>query len=92
MDRIILFNDSFQNWKNKDIPKAQLILTDIPYQLGNKMYGSNPSWYINGDNKNGESNLAHKSAFDTDSKSGFRIAEFFSLLLKSFEKRAKGKK
>lgn len=42
MDRIILFNDSFQNWKSHQIPCAQLILTDLPYQLGNKMYGSNP--------------------------------------------------
>lgn len=33
MDRIALYNDSFQNWKSHDVPKAQLILTDIPYQL-----------------------------------------------------------
>ena len=77
MERIIMFNDSFQNWRSKEIPKAQLILTDLPYQLGNNMYGSNPSWYIGGDNKNGESKLAGKQAFDTDSKSGFRIPEFF---------------
>lgn len=48
MDRIALYNDSFQNWKTKDIPHAQLILTDIPYQLGNQMYGSNPMWYEGG--------------------------------------------
>ena len=77
MERIKLFRDSFQNWKGKEIPKAQLILTDIPYQLGNNMYGSNPVWYKGGDNKNGESALAGKQAFDTDSKAGFRIAEFF---------------
>ena len=77
MERIIMFNDSFQNWKTKEIPKAQLILTDIPYQLGANMYGSNPMWYIGGDNTNGESKLAGKSAFDTDTKAGFRIAEFF---------------
>ncbi len=91
MDRIILFNDSFQNWKSKEIPKAQLILSDLPYQLGDKMYGSNPSWYIGGDNKNGESKLAHKNAFDTDTKAGFRIAEFFhfcSNLLKKEPKEA----
>ena len=58
MERIIMFNDSFQNWRSKEIPKAQLILTDLPYQLGNNMYGSNPSWYIGGDNKNGECKLA----------------------------------
>lgn len=77
MERIALYNDSFQNWKTHDIQKAQLILTDIPYQLGNNMYGSNPMWYNDGDNKNGESKFAGKQAFDTDSKAGFRIAEFF---------------
>ena len=77
MERVALYNDSFQNWKTKDIPKAQLILSDLPYQLGNNMYGSNPSWYIGGDNKNGESKLAGKTAFDTDTKAGFRISEFF---------------
>ena len=77
MEQIELFNDSFQNWKNKGIPKAQLILTDIPYQLGNKAYGSNPMWYEGGDNKNGESKYAKKAFFDTDSKAGFRIPEFF---------------
>lgn len=77
MERIALYNDSFQNWKSHDILKAQLILTDIPYQIGTNAYGSNPMWYKGGDNKNGESELAKSSFFDTDSKSGFRIAEFF---------------
>ena len=77
MERIALYNDSFQNWKSHDIQKAQLILTDLPYQLGNNMYGSNPVWYKGGDNRNGESELAGKQAFDTDTKAGFRIAEFF---------------
>lgn len=93
MEKIALYNDSFQNWKSHDILKAQLILTDIPYQLGNSAYGSNPVWYKNGDNKNGESEYAKKSFFDTDSKSGFRIAEFFhfcsNLLIK--EPKEKGK-
>ena len=77
MERIKMFRDSFQNWKNKEIPKAQLILTDIPYQLGTKAYGSNPMWYEGGDNTNGESKYAKKEFFDTDSKAGFRIPEFF---------------
>lgn len=77
MERIALYNDSFQNWKTHDIQKAQLILTDIPYQLGSNAYGSNPMWYKGGDNKNGESELAGKTFFDTDSKAGFRIPEFF---------------
>src|SRR5574344_500961 len=93
MEKIALYNDSFQNWKSHDILKAQLILTDIPYQLGNSAYGSNPVWYKDGDNKNGESEYAKKSFFDTDSKGGFRIAEFFhfcsNLLIK--EPKEKGK-
>ena len=93
MDRIALYNDNFQNWKSHNILKAQLILTDIPFQLGEDAYGSNPMWYKGGDNSNGESRLAHKSFFDTDSRSGFRIAEFFhfcsNLLIK--EPKEKGK-
>jgi site-specific DNA-methyltransferase (adenine-specific) len=69
-----LFNDHFQNYKPYNIPKAQLIIADIPYNIGKDAYGSNPSWYINGDNKNGESQLAGKEFFDTDKD--FRISEF----------------
>lgn len=74
MERIELFNDHFQNYKVYGIPKAQLVLTDIPYNVGNNAYGSNPSWYEGGDNKNGESALAGKTFFDTDVD--FRIPEF----------------
>lgn len=70
-----LFHDHFQNFKRYAIPKAQLVIADIPYNIGNFAYGSNPSWYIGGDRKNGESKLAGKSFFDTDEN--FRIAEFF---------------
>lgn len=90
MERIIMFHDSFQNWRSHDIQKAQLILTDIPYQLGADMYGSNPMWYENGDNRNGESKLAGKQAFDTDSKAGFRIAEFFHFCSNLLKKEPKG--
>ena len=69
-----LFNDHFQNFKTYQIPKAQLILADIPYNLGNNAYASNPAWYQDGDNKNGESELAGKSFFDTDEN--FKPAEF----------------
>lgn len=72
--KIELFNDHFQNYKVYGIPKAQLVIADIPYNLGNDAYASNPQWYKDGDNKNGESELAGKSFFDTDND--FRIAEF----------------
>jgi len=54
----MLINDHFQNYKVYGIPKAQLIIADIPYNIGKNAYGSNPSWYIDGDNKNGESEKA----------------------------------
>ncbi len=69
-----LFNDHFQNFKRYNIPKAQLIIADIPYNIGNNAYGSNPVWYIDGDNRNGESSFAKKSFFDTDEN--FNLAEF----------------
>jgi site-specific DNA-methyltransferase (adenine-specific) len=69
-----LYNDHFQNYKRYNIPKAQLIIADIPYNLGNNAYASNPSWYEGGDNKNGESELAGTEFFDTDKN--FRITEF----------------
>jgi site-specific DNA-methyltransferase (adenine-specific) len=69
-----LINDHFQNYKSYNIPKAQLIIADIPYNVGKNAYGSNPSWYIGGDNANGQSELAGKEFFDTDKD--FRITEF----------------
>lgn len=73
-DKPKLINDHFQNYKQYNIPKAQLIIADIPYNIGKNAYGSNPSWYIDGDNANGESDLAGKEFFDTDKD--FRITEF----------------
>ena len=70
----MLINDHFQNFKVYQIPKAQLIIADIPFNLGNNAYASNPAWYKDGDNKNGESALAGKSFFATDND--FRPAEF----------------
>jgi len=70
----VLINDHFQNYKVYNIPKAQLIIADIPYNIGKNAYGSNPSWYVDGDNANGESDLAGKEFFDTDKD--FRITEF----------------
>lgn len=86
----VLFNDHFQNFKRYNIHKAQLIIADIPYNLGNNAYASNPAWYKDGDNSNGESELAGKSFFDTDEN--FKPAEFMhfcSTLLKK-EPKEKG--
>ena len=72
--RCRLINDHFQNFKTYGIPHAQLIIADPPYNLGKNAYASNPAWYKDGDNKNGESELAGKEFFDTDKD--FRPAEF----------------
>lgn len=89
--KIELFNDHFQNFKKYQIPKAQLVIADIPYNLGKNAYASSTEWYVDGDNKNGESNKAGKSFFDTDND--FRIAEYMHfcsrLLIK--EPKEKGK-
>lgn len=86
-----LYNDNFQNYKRYGIQKAQLVIADIPYNVGKNAYGSNPEWYVGGDNKNGESKKAGKMFFNTDSN--FNIAEYFHfcnrLLIK--EPKEKGK-
>ena len=77
MAKIELYNDNFQNWKSYNIPcKAQLVIADIPYNIGANAYGSSPQWYNDGDNKNGESKLAKSSFFRTDNN--FNIAEYFN--------------
>lgn len=84
-----LYNDNFQNYKRYNIPKAQLVIADIPYNIGTDFYGSNPTWYINGDRRNGESKKAGKAAFNTDFS--FNIAEYFHFcnrLLKKEPKKA----
>ena len=89
MEQIKLFNDHFQNYKVYGIPKAQLIIADIPYNIGKDAYGSNPSWYVDGDNKNGESELAGKQFFDTDKD--FRPPEFMHFCSKMLIKEPKEK-
>ena len=89
--RCEIFHDNFQNYKKYNIPKAQLVIADIPYNIGADAYGSNPMWYNGGDNSNGESKLAKKSFFNSDGY--FKIAEymhFCSRLLKP-EPKEKGK-
>lgn len=82
-----LYRDSFQNYKVYQIPKAQLIIADVPYNLGTKAYGSNPSWYVDGDNKNGESDKAGKKFFNSENE--FRPAEFMHFCSKMLVKEPK---
>lgn len=87
MKKIELFNDSFQNYKSYEIPKAQLIIADVPYQLDNKAYASNPEWYVDGDNKKGESDKARQQFFYNDNE--FRPAEFMHFCSKMLVKEPK---
>jgi site-specific DNA-methyltransferase (adenine-specific) len=85
-----LIRDHFQNYKVYQIPKAQLIIADVPYNLGNNAYASSRAWYEGGEHKNGESDKAGKSFFDTDLD--FRPAEFMhfcSTMLKAEKKSEK---
>nr|DAI52828.1 MAG TPA: adenine specific DNA methyltransferase [Caudoviricetes sp.] len=86
-----LYHDNFQNYKRYNIPKAQLVIADIPYNIGADAYASNPTWYQGGDNKNGESKKAGASFFNTDGN--FRIAEYMhfcnKLLIKEPKERGK---
>ena len=77
MNNIELIKDKLQNKMSYGIPRAQLIIADVPYNLGTNAYASNPAWYVDGDNKNGESDLAGKQFFDTDKD--FRPAEFMHI-------------
>ena len=85
----MLYNDHFQNFKRYNIPRAQLVIADIPYNLGNKAYASNPLWYKDGDNKNGESEFAGKQFFDGDKD--FNINEFFHFCSKLIKPEPKEK-
>ena len=87
MKNIELYNDHFQNYKVYGIPKAQLVIADIPYNLGKNAYASNPKWYVDGDNKNGESELAATEFFDTDKD--FRVAEFMQFCSRMMKKEPK---
>lgn len=80
----MIINDHFQNFKSYQLPKAQLVIADIPYNIGINAYGSSPQWYVDGDNKNGESDLAGKSFFDTDNN--FNSAEFMHFCQKMMRK------
>lgn len=82
-----LYNDNFQNFKRYNIPKAQLVIADIPYNLGVNAYASSTEWYIDGDNKNGESKKAGKAFFNTDYN--FNIAEYMHFCSKLLVKEPK---
>ena len=85
--KVELYHDNFQNYKRYNIPKAQLVIADIPYNIGKDAYGSNPMWYIDGDIKKGESDKAGKQFFNTDSN--FNLAEYMHFCSKMLKKEPK---
>jgi site-specific DNA-methyltransferase (adenine-specific) len=89
MKKIELYNDHFQNFKRYNIPRAQLVIADIPYNLGANAYASSTEWYVNGDNKQGESTKAGKQFFNTDSN--FNIVEYMHFCSKLLKKEPKEK-
>lgn len=82
-----IYRDSMQNYKKYGVRPAQLIIADVPYNVGTNFYGSNPMWYKGGDNKNGESKLAGKAAFNSDSN--FNLYEYFHFCSKMMKKEDK---
>lgn len=89
MTKIKLYHDNFQNYKSYGIPKAQIVIADIPYNIGANAYGSNPVWYVGGDNKNGESKKAKSQFFSTDDN--FNVAEYMHFCSKLLIKEPKEK-
>lgn len=89
MPKIELYHDNFQNFKSYAIPKAQLVIADIPYNIGVDAYASNPMWYNGGDNKNGESKLAKATFFHSDGQ--FKIAEYMHFCSRLLKKEPKEK-
>jgi len=84
-----LIHDNFQNYKVYNLPKAQLVIADIPYNIGINAYASNPKWYNNGDNKTGESGFAKSSFFSTDGK--FNLVEYLHFCSKMIRPEPKEK-
>ena len=87
MPKLELYHDNFQNYKRYGIPRAQLVIADIPYNIGKDAYGSNPMWYIGGENKNGESKKAKSAFFNGDGD--FNLNEYFHFCSKLLKKEPK---
>lgn len=82
-----LYHDNFQNFKRYGIPRAQLVIADVPYNLGANAYASSTEWYNGGDNKNGESKKAAKPFFNGDGD--FNLVEYFHFCSKLLKKEPK---
>lgn len=84
-----LFHDNFQNYKRYNVPKAQLVIADIPYNIGRNAYGSSPQWWKGGDRKNGASEKAGKTFFNTDEN--FKVPEYMRFCSRFLKKEPKAR-
>lgn len=82
-----IYHDNFQNFKRYGIPRAQLVIADVPYNLGANAYASSTEWYNGGDNRNGESKKAAKPFFNGDGD--FNLVEYFHFCSKLLKKEPK---
>ena len=71
--------DNFENAKVYQIPKADLIIADIPYNIGKNAYASSREWYAD-DYLKVESDKADKRFFNTDEN--FNIENFFKFTIR----------
>ena len=60
----MLYNKDFNEVELEE--KANLIIIDIPYNIGRDAYASNPQWWKNGNVKDGYSEKAESMFFDSD--------------------------
>ena len=73
------------------LPKELLIIADIPYNILGDLYTSRPSWWNDYRIDNGASNVAGKTAFNSDY--AFNLAEYFHFCSRMLRKEPeKGKK
>lgn len=87
--KIELINDNFENAKVYQLPKADLIVADIPYNIGSDAYASSPVWWKDRKVENGRSEKAEKSFFNTDYN--FNIDNFFKFCIRYLKPEQKGK-
>lgn len=85
-----LYHDNFQNYKRYNVPKAQLVIADIPYNIGMDAYASNPMWYKDGDNKK-RRKQPRESVFFQFGRT-IQNRGVYALLQSAFNQRAEGKR
>ena len=60
MSKVELYHDNFQNFKRYNIPKAQLVIADIPYNIGINAFASSPMWYEGGTTRMAKANTRNQ--------------------------------